>query len=419
MTVPTINDLHGEKQPVPASAAIRERDERLDSLKLLASRLAHDFNNFLAPLLGYLALIEEEAAPGSTTLQYALAMESSARRTENIVEEILLATRPMRRFRPEPVDFTELVENEIKKWAANLPPAVRVDVKQNLKPCALTLDKGQWQLVVQHLLSNARFALAGGGALSVTLSPQSLTQEQAVELGLGRHDVVVMRMQDNGVGMSEETLRRAFEPFFSTRPKGQAAGLGLALVHSVVRCHGGQVVLESAKDMGTTVKIWLPVSLDGEKPEKPASVVTATGPVVAPKRAPPMKLLVVDDDPMMLNITDEFLRQENFEVIVARNGREGLTVYQKCARDLALVITDIIMSEMNGVQMINEIRRINPRIPIILISGADEGTREEALLQLEPPRPRLIKKPFLLKELLEAIRQHLNDYSTSSLSKNP
>jgi two-component system cell cycle sensor histidine kinase/response regulator CckA len=252
--------LHGEKQPVPVSPALRDRDERLEALKLLAGRLAHDFNNSLAPLLGYLALIKEEIPAASPILSYVVAMEGSARKTENIVEEVLLATRPLRRFRPEQVNLTDLIYEQMELWRAGLPATTPIKVRERLQPCVLTLDRGQWRIVLQQLLSNAGFALATGGTLDITLSPQALTPEQATDLGVAVTDVFQLVVKDDGLGMSEETLRRAFEPFYSTRPKGQSVGLGLALVHSVVRCHGGQVTLESAQGAGTTVTIWLPVS---------------------------------------------------------------------------------------------------------------------------------------------------------------
>jgi CheY-like chemotaxis protein len=399
---------------VPATCLVlRERDERLESLKSLAGRLAHDFNNGLAPILGYLSLIQEEVPAGSQARQYAQAMEKAARETEGLLETLLLATRPQRRFRPKQCDFTQLVERTIAEWSAALPDASQLAIQKSLCPCTLIVDEAQWQNVLKQLLRNAHFALATGGTLTICLQPQTLAADQAASLGIGACEVFHLVLHDTGFGMSAATLARAFEPFFSTRPKTQGLGLGLTIVHSVVRLHGGQVVLESAEDAGTTVKIWLPAKheeIAAAPVEAPVSTPLAE-PAAKAFTAPGTKVLLVDDDPLVLEVIRACLQRAQFEIYVARDGQEGLRLYQKHAHELALIISDVTMPRLNGIDMVQQIRRMNPAMRVILVSGDAHATRQDALAAITPKPPPLIQKPFTLKDLMDVVRAQLSPAS--------
>jgi signal transduction histidine kinase len=251
--------IFGEaERATPICPILRERDERLESLKALTGHLAHDFNNSLVPLLGYAALIKEELGPDASVFEYASKLETAARKTEGFLSTVLLAVRPHRRFAPKATNLTELVRGTLDQWLASLPPSPAIEAKAELAPCTLRLDENHWRHVLQHLLANARFALAAGGKLLMTLQPMSLSAQRAEELGLRGTSVFELAVQDNGIGMTKNVLRRACEPFFTTRPKGQAAGLGLTIVHSVVQLHGGQMSIESVEAIGTKVVLWIP-----------------------------------------------------------------------------------------------------------------------------------------------------------------
>ncbi|MHB8523533.1 MAG: response regulator [Limisphaerales bacterium] len=403
---------------MPRSPTLREREERLESLKLLAGQLAHDFNNFLVPILGYVSLIKEDLGADSPAQQYATALETSARKTENMLDGVLLATRPQRRFRPKLTDFRALVERELDDWTGALPSNARITVTRKLAPCSLVLDEAQWQDAVRQLLRNARFALATGGNLEVALQPHNLTSELAAELGMASTDGFQLVVRDDGFGMAPEVVRRAFEPFFSTRPKNQGLGLGLTIVHSVVRLHGGQVVLESKEDGGTTVNIQIPIA----QPEVELPVADGDQGRVAPapaRRPAGSKVLLVDDDPLVLEVIKACLQRAQFDVHVAYDGQAGLKLYKKQPRDWALIITDLAMPVMGGIEMVQQIRQIDPGAEVILVSGDVEASREENIARLGLPQATLIKKPFTLKGLMEAIKPHLDRHSTGSVSRKP
>ena len=393
---------------LPGLSALRIRDERLVSLQALAGQLAHDFNNFLAPILGYVSLIKEEVTPDTPVRQYAESIERAARKTEASLETIMLAARPQRRHRPQKLDFTQLVDQVLTEWTQSLPPTCLITVSRQLEPCTLILDEAQWRVVLQQLLHNSHYALATGGALSVTVKTETLPPARTADLGLPANTVCHLVIQDNGFGMPPDVLARACEPLFTTRPKNQAKGLGLAIVYGIVRLHGGQLLLESEPDSGTTVHIWVPIL--NELPLDPGFEARLACLQESPPSSPEKttlglgkKVLVVDDDPMVLEVLRSCLQKAQFEVHVARDGREGLEVFQKRAQELCLVISDVTMPHMSGIEMLQRMRETHPSVQVILISGDADATREEKLSVFGAYRPPLLKKPFTIKELLEAL----------------
>jgi signal transduction histidine kinase len=247
---------------VSAPADLRERDERLQALKSLAGRLAHDFNNSLTPLIGYISLLEEQATLPSSNGQYLARMDRSVRRTQDLIKTIMEATYPERHFLPKTTDLTALLVRTTEPWMKALPATAQVAVETDLVQCSLFLDENQWTNVIQQLLRNAQFAMAGGGSLKLSLRLRTITPDHAAALGITDTGVFEFVFEDTGCGMSGEVLARACDPFFTTRSRTATSGLGLTLVHSVVHLHGGQLAIESVEGAGTRVTIWLPAKAD-------------------------------------------------------------------------------------------------------------------------------------------------------------
>jgi len=387
----------------PVAPALRAREERLDALNRLASKLGHDFNNHLAPILGYVTMIKEDAAGNAPVLHYASVMDHAARQTTELLDTMLSAVRPQRRFHLESTDLTALVREEAARWQAGLPANAQISVKLDLAPCTLTVDRAQWQQVVQQLLKNAHYALGTGGTLEISLQAAPVDEQAASDLGLSTTDTYCLTVADNGFGMSDETMQQAFHPFFTTRPKGTAQGLGLTLVHNVVRLHGGQIVLKSREDEGTTVTIWLPTTpvaaVDEIRPALTPQALVATG------RLTGRKVLVVDDDAMVREVVKTALQRAGLVVVTAANGQEGLEVFHKHSKDLALIISDVSMPVLGGFEMVRQIRNGGVPVPVIFISG------EIATVPAEFESPAvatvLVRKPFALKGFVETIKSHL------------
>lgn len=385
-----------------ADPALHDRDERLESLKAVIGKLAHDFNNFLVPLLGYVTLIREEVPEASTANQYAITMESAARKTEGFIENVLLGVRPHRRFNGRDLDFGALVENAVQKFIDSLPTSAQIHVDKSIASVEMFADEAQWQNAIGQLLSNARFALATGGSLKVSLTREQITEDRSAAINVWPGDAVKLVIADNGFGMNEATLKRAFEPFFTTRAAAHAPGLGLTVAHSITQLHGGQIFLESAEDAGTTVTIWLPITKAPETiiQQKPAA------PQKTPVRERTGKILLVEDDPLVREVVKACLQKFRKDVYVAQDGEEGLRIFKRYAADWSLVVSDITMPKMTGIELYHAIHDIDPDMRMILVSGDADGKYHDAFAN-ESTRPLLVKKPFTLKSFADIVREHV------------
>ena len=386
-----------------ADPALHDRDERLESLKAVIGKLAHDFNNFLVPLLGYVTLIREEVPEASTANQYAMTMESAARKTEGFIESVLLGVRPHRRFNGRDLDFGAIVEACLQKFKDSLTSTAQIDIEKSIAPVTLFADESQWQNVLAQLLSNVRFALATGGNLKISLTREQITEEQSVAMNIWPGEGVKLVIADNGFGMNAATLRRAFEPFFTTRAGSHANGLGLTAAHSVTQLHGGQILLESAEDQGTTVTIWLPIMKAPEPSVAPPKTAT---PQKNPVRERGGKILLVEDDPLVREVIKACLQKFRRDVYVAQDGEEGLRIFKRYAAEWALVVSDITMPKITGIELYRAIHAMDPEMRVILVSGDADGKYHDAFAN-DPAPPLLLKKPFTLKSFADVVKEHV------------
>ncbi len=388
-------------RPEPQRRDLRSRDDSLASLGLLAGQLAHDFNNLLAPILGYSTLIKEEFPNESTGQQFATSLETAARRAEKILEQTLLATRPQRRFSPQELSFDQLIAAEAAKWRAELPVTVGIDLQVQTVPCTLVADEYHWRVALRHLLNNARYGCAIGGRISVLVELVDLTPPERSDLGLPEGQVIRLRISDDGFGMSPETIARAFEPFFTNRPKGAAQGLGLTACHSITYLHGGQIDLVSAPNEGTQVTIWLPRQFLTPKPAAPAPDTTARP---QERNGQRKRVLMVDDDPLVREVIKAALIKAGYEVLTADDGQSAWKMFSRFHRELGAVLSDFRMPIMDGVQLLKQMRELNPGVPVLLLTGDVSGDLENKLKE-HNLWVDVIPKPCPLDKLIAQIDQ--------------
>lgn len=400
------------RQPAAFAAdkSLRDRDERLESLKATVGRLAHDFNNVLVPILGYVTLIRDEVPPGSSAAQYASTLESAARKTEGFLDSILLSVRPQRRFNPKATDFAGLIDKAVSDWRSGLPLGAQVEVRVNLEPGIAFVDDAQWLIAMHQLLANARFAMAMGGALRVSLAVVQIDAEEGARLNVPTGPAWKLIVADNGFGMSAPALLRACEPFFTNRTSSGALGLGLTVVHSITHLHGGQMLLESAEDIGTTVTLIVPrFDVPSEEPLPTSSRQVPTArPLVRTPGKPRRKILLVEDDPLVREVIRSCLAKTQRDLHMAHDGEEGLKMFRRSPQDWALVISDITMPKMTGIELYSEIMKLDPLAKVILVSGDASSEYESHFPSPGSERPFLVKKPFTLKAFLEVVQSHLD-----------
>ncbi len=300
----------------------------------------------------------------------------------------MLAFARRQELKPEAVDIAKLVENMIEMLSRSLGPTIRISTNFHADLARTRVDPNQLELALLNLAVNARDAMPLGGDLKIAADPELVGQGDAPGLGPGNYVRIVVK--DSGCGMDEATLRRATEPFFTTKDRGRGTGLGLSMVDGLVAQSGGTMRIRSKPDAGTEVELWLPVT-DADEPR--ARAVSA-----APSRAAdgrPFRALIVDDDAAVRAGTAAMLEDLGHSAIEAGSGARALALLET-EPDIDLVITDYAMPGMNGSQLAAKIQRLRPGLPVVIATGYANIPAEG------PPLPRL-NKPYRQQDLAALI----------------
>ncbi|MGB8168970.1 MAG: response regulator [Chthoniobacteraceae bacterium] len=360
--------------------------ERMHALGRMANGIAHDFNNALAPILGFseLMLMKPETLQDPTRARGYLEMIHNAAKESAVVVSRL---REFYRYRDEGEVFVPVVINDLvlqvisltqPRWKDQaLAAGVTIDVRTEMSNVpTIPGNESELREAVANVVFNAIDAIPKRGTILLR------TEVQGAWL--------VITVTDNGVGMTEEVRARCLEPFFSTK-QNEGTGLGLGSVYGIVRRHKGEIEIQSEPGRGTSVAISLPLERKAEELESPK----VTAPVVAP-----LRILVVEDEPLVREVLAVYLEEDAHDVVLAVNGRIGLEQFRTVG-PFDLVMTDRAMPEMNGDQLAVEIKKLNPQQPIILLTGFGDlmiGSGEQ------PPGVDLVvSKPFTLAALRSAM----------------
>ena len=269
-------------------------------------------------------------------------------------------------------------------------------VAPDLRP--VLADRSQIEQVVLNLVLNARDAMPDGGTITLRVDPRRLTATLAIGgTDLPPGDYLILSVADTGAGMTEAVRARLFEPFFTTKELNRGTGLGLAVCHGVVAEHFGAIEVDSAVGEGTTIAVWLPAVSAGVAPVAPGPA----GPVSGQET-----VLVVEDDPFVRQLVDQLLSAAGYRVLVAGDGAEALLMAEDRLADIGLVLTDVLMPEVNGVELARTLRRRRSDLPVVFMSGftGRDVALEEELAGLGP----LLAKPFTSETVTAIVRAELD-----------
>jgi two-component system, cell cycle sensor histidine kinase and response regulator CckA len=343
------------------------QSQRLETLGTLAGGIAHDFNNQLTVILNNLALALDSLDPAQTAHPYLEDADRAARRCAEMTRGLLEFSR---RHKPSlrPADVSQLLEETARMLRRVLPASItlRILAEHDLPP--ILADATQIQQVIMNLAVNARDAMPEGGQLEISAE--------------GAPGGVLLRVHDTGQGMSHAVRERAFEPFFTTKLGNGGTGLGLPTVFEIVRAHKGQIEVETAPDLGTTFRIWIPAATR-TAPDRPARK--------SPAATIHASILLVEDDEMVRRAAATILRLNGCEVIEAADGEDALRLFEQHASSIDLVFTDYGMPRCGGPMLIERIRRIRPRVKVLLASGYG-GPKSHEFLAKPYSAPELIKR---------------------------
>jgi signal transduction histidine kinase/CheY-like chemotaxis protein len=378
-----------------AEAELRQ-SQKMEAIGYLAAGVAHDFNNLLTGVIGNASLLLDslpEDHPGRSTAESVI---SGGERAAELTRQ-LLAYAGKGRFYLERVDLSEVVIQTSRLIHPSVPPTVqlRLDLDKHLP--LLLADPGQMQQVVMNLIINAVEAVGDGkGLVQVRTGCQTVTDEPLENCVLGekvaRGEYIFVEVLDNGSGMDEETKRKIFDPFFTTKFTGR--GLGLAAVLGIVRQHEGAAQVHSVPGRGSSFKVLF--SAAGEAPPQIAHDV------VSEDLRGAGTVLAIDDEELIRNFTRSALEPYGYRVLLAENGREGVRVFQERSSDIGLVLLDVAMPGMDGLETLTRIRGIRPDVAVLVCSGF--GDVEVEARFADTAIAGFFPKPYTVKQLAKKVK---------------
>lgn len=373
------------------------RAQRLEAIGTLASGVAHDLNNILAPMLMIAPMLRPRLSEAGD-LDMLTIVERSAQRGADVVRQLLTFSRGIAGERG-PIQVRHLVKEMVAIMRETFPREIGItqDVPPDLP--LLVGDATQLHQVLMNLCVNARDAMPRGGRLSLNVSTATFGEAQLrgyVGAKPGRY--VVLTMEDTGEGIDPEILPRIFEPFFSTKEVGSGTGLGLSTVLGIVNSHEGFITVESEPGTGTMFHVHLPAADSREASAAPLErtpLPAGNGELV----------LVVDDEPAVRRATQRVLEKFGYRVLSAANGREGLALFLLQRENVRAVVTDLMMPEMNGIALVTSLRELNPDLAIVAATGLEQADNSDDLLTLGVRE--LLPKPYAPAELVAALDREL------------
>ncbi len=378
--------------------------QKLEAIGLLAGGIAHDFNNLLQVINGYTAFSLESAVPWPERKANLEQVRAAGQRAAQLTAQLLAFSR-RQSLRKDDLDLNQALADLLKMIRRLIGEQIQVDFIAGHNLGNVRADRAQLDQVLLNLCINARDAMPNGGRL--TLETENVLVNGAFRESHpwakpGRY--VLISVSDNGGGMDKETQLRIFEPFFTTKARGEGTGLGLSVVDGVIKQHGGMVHVYSEPGLGSTFKIYLPIT------ERAADTAGSKLPV-APARGTET-ILVAEDEPQVRLLAVRILERAGYRVFAAADGEEASAIFVEHCAEIALLVLDVVMPRMGGLEVRERAHRLRADVPVILCSGyAGPGLTQG---DGGSPSQRLLQKPYGADELLARVRQALDTKTTGS-----
>jgi len=398
--VATIRDITERK----GAEAHRERleqqlrqSQKMEAIGTLAGGIAHDFNNILTAILGYAELMRGQVRGQSGVEERLAEISKAGVRAKDLVSQILTFSRRREHTR-SPMSLGPAIDEALRLLRAAIPASIEIDavVDPNLPP--VLADATQIHQVVMNLASNAAAAMAGGpGRLRVRCSEVELDAATATDAGVSAGRFVSLSIEDSGCGMPPEILERIFDPFFTTKGPGEGTGLGLSVVHGIVRAHEGVILVDSRVGEGSVFRIYFPALAEHE-PLRPRTRATT-------HEGHGEHVLCVDDEPALIELLRDQLIALGYRVTAHVSPLEALADFLAHPLDFDVMLTDLTMPGMSGADLAERILKVRPDLPIVMATGYGNVMTEDRARDMGL-RP-LLYKPFTMSVLGDAIQDAL------------
>jgi two-component system cell cycle sensor histidine kinase/response regulator CckA len=408
--VPATEDSDGERAIVYALETTAERklkdnmDQagKMQAVGQLAGGIAHDFNNVLQVIINASEFLLASHKPTDPSFPDIMQIKQNAYRAAALVRQLLAFSR-RQTLRPQVLALGDVLSDLSLMLKRVVADKITLDVRQGRDLWPVKADLGQLEQVVVNLAVNARDAMQDGGKLQVRT--RNVAAEEIVGLGhaaLPAADYVLLEVEDSGSGIAQEHLEKIFEPFFTTKEVGKGTGLGLSMVYGIVKQTGGFVFCDSVLGRGTNFKIFLPRYIPSEEDLAIEAAAKEAPKRVAADHTGAGVILLVEDEDAVRALNARMLVSRGYTVHEAASGVEALDIFLRHEGKIDLVISDVVMPEMDGPTLLGELRQRNPDTKVVFVSGyAEEAFRKNLP---EGEEFHFLPKPFTMKQLVETVK---------------
>ncbi len=374
--------------------------QKMEAIGNLAGGIAHDFNNILGVIMGNTEISLRKLLEGDPLKINLDQVKRAAERAKEMVQQILMFSRKDQRTM-KPVVISFVIQEALKFLRSSIPSNIRIhaSVQEDVSP--VSANETQINQIIMNLCTNAAYAMReNGGKLDIILQEIDLDPAATSMKSLEHGRYQQLTISDTGYGMGKDILDRIFEPYFTTKKSGDGTGMGLAVVHGIVKSHNGEITAYSEPGTGSTFNIFLPVIPDLDEPDQeidPEMLIEGKG----------ERILLVDDESMLVKVEEEILDTLGYDVTAYTDSVEALDCFRQKPDSFDLLITDMAMPDLTGVQLVEEIHGIRPGFPIILITGFSEHINEDNFSQMGIDR--FVMKPLNVAEISRVIREVLDE----------
>ncbi len=369
---------------------------KMQAVGQLAGGVAHDFNNILTAIIGHCDLMLMRHTPGDSDYDDIQQIKSNSNRAASLTRQLLAFSR-QQTLRPQVIQLPDIVAEVSNLLKRLIGEKVKLEVSHGRNLGLVRADPGQMEQVIVNLAVNARDAMPDGGTLTIqTFSISAAKVREMRSTVLPPADYTGLRVSDTGVGIAPDLLAKIFEPFFTTKEVGKGTGLGLSTVYGIVKQSGGYIFAESEPGQGTSFILYLPVHVASAEEKQAATIKTPPSRGVAWGTG---TILLVEDEDMVRAVAERALARQGYTVLTASDGEQGLEVLREAER-VDLLISDVVMPNMDGPAMVREARRSRPAMPVLFMSGyAEEQLRKSIAID----NVAFLPKPFSVAQLSEAV----------------
>ena len=376
--------------------------QKLESIGTMAGGIAHDFNNILTGILGFTTLMKEKTKDMPELARFTEIIEKSSLRAADLVKKMLVFSRDASSSDKTVCSPRPVIDEAVSLIKSSFPKNINIEVKETGIIPDIVCGPSQFQQILMNLCINARDAMPRGGSIVISLEELAHSDlPYVIRKQIQGNSFLKVAITDTGTGIPPEILERIFDPFFTTKEVGKGSGLGLAMVYGIMEGIGGAIDVKSQVGIGTTFELYFPIGkrqVDASRDEKEETSLKGNE-----------TIMVVDDEELLCSLACEILQPYGYRLVTARNGRDAVNLYKKMYPNVDVVLMDVLMPEMDGLQAAKEIMEFDPRAKVLFCSGYTSLADLSEILPADKGNgiPRLIKKPFNPADLALAVRKLL------------